>query len=310
MEQIERVENLKKAEMVKAASISSVPHRGVSLSEVGIVKAGTLPVSAQVFAAGIAQVGAIFGVDYIGKGSEPTPDVLKVRVLWEIIRKRGWSDADFSAALERFIATVRFPTWTPADFIGDVAGGTDVKVYPHSWYLEQVGSNKLNSEAIGCYRLEGIDRPVWGWRHEVGDHLPAWEPKAAPVMLAERVEERKPESGEVAAARAELLDTLKLQAKLEESQWDCARLRRELDTARERLADRSREVAQLEARVVRLEMGLAAVLATLEDDRQAARAGAIQYDAEAWTPEINRLTLLLEESEETQDADTPLEEQP
>ena len=30
MEQIERVENLKKAEMVKAASISSVPHRGVS----------------------------------------------------------------------------------------------------------------------------------------------------------------------------------------------------------------------------------------------------------------------------------------
>jgi len=250
MEQIERVENLKKAEMVKAASISSVPHRGVSLSEVGIVKAGTLPVSAQVFAAGIAQVGAIFGIDYIGKGSEPTPDVLKVRVLWEMIRKRGWSDADFSAALERFIATVRFPTWTPADFIGDVAGGTDVKVYPHSWYLEQVQANKMNAEAIGIYRVDGHNKPVWGWKHEVGAKLPVWEyhPPTGNPHTQDAPELAAPKQGVPsvnAPASGELLDRMRLQSQLEAANREAGRYRRDLlDLGRqmERMAETNEQL--------------------------------------------------------------------
>lgn len=48
---------LKKADMIQAASIS-VPHRGLSLREVGLTRSGAAPVSAAVFAAGIAQVGA------------------------------------------------------------------------------------------------------------------------------------------------------------------------------------------------------------------------------------------------------------
>lgn len=283
---------LKKADMIQAASIS-VPHRGLSLREVGLTRSGAAPVSAAVFAAGIAQVGAVFGIDYVGKGEGITPDVAKVRLLWEMIRKRGWSDADFATALDRFLQTVKFPTWTPADFIGESGNAPDVKVYPHSWYLDQIAVSRTNGEAIGCYQLEGYDRPVWGWRHEVGDHLPAWEAKAAPLQIAESATDHPP-TDDGAETRAELLDRLKLEAKVEALERENGRLKTEMESLRKRLSERASEKAWLEQRVMRLEMGLAAVLATLEEDRQAARAGAMQYDAEAWTPEINRLTNLLE----------------
>lgn len=285
------------------------------------------PLSPAVFAAGVAQIGSIFGVDYVGgKGAEPTPDVLKVRLLWEMLRKRSWTDADFAVALDRFLATVRFATWTPADFFGGNgdSDGVRPKVYPHSWYLAQVQANKMNAEAIGIYRVDGHNKPVWGWKHEVGAKLPVWEyhPPTGNPHTQDAPELAAPKQGVPsvnAAAGGELLDRMRLQAQLEAAKGEASRYRRDLlqlGRQMEKLAEANEQIqrafdqyaseacanedtlsAELlaqEDRVTTLEMALAAVLVALEEDREAARIGEPQTDVEAWTPEINRLRAVLD----------------
>ena len=314
--------------------LSQMSHEGV---ELGLVLAGGEgePLSQAVFAAGIAQIGSIFGIDYIGrKGEPPTADVLKVRLLWEMLRKRGWTDEQFAAGLDRFLASVRFATWTPADFFGgeEKAEGK-VRVYPYSWYMEQLQANRLNSEAIGVYRVEGYDKPVWGWRHEVGDRLPEWEWRpAAPQLPAgnPRTQDNGSDTAQGvptvnAAAGGELLDRMRLQAQLEAAKGEANRYRRDLlqlGRKMEQLAEANEQIQRAfdeyaivacdredvlsmdllerEDRVTILEMALAAVLQALEEDREAARAGATAVDPELWTPEINRLHTVLDESDATE----------
>ena len=215
------------------------------------------PLSPEIFAAGVAKMGMAFNVDYIGKdGAAPTGDSGRIRILWDMLCRRGWTDADFEVALDQFLERTKFANWALADFFGGEtdAGNARPRVYPYSWYVKQVGIDRSNDTAIGGYRVEGYDKPVWGWRHEIRDALPEWVVQSvtvAPASLA-----LLPISGGKGAD----MQTL----------------------------------AAAEARIEVLEGAIAAVLVALVDDRMAARAGAPPADAEAWTPEINRLRAILD----------------
>lgn len=234
--------------------LSRMSDQGIELSLV----LPSEPLSQAVFAAGVAKVGSIFGIDYVGRGGEPTPDVLKVRMLWEMLRKRQWTDAEFTAALDRFLETVRFPTWTPADFFGAEKGSAAElrpKVYPHSWYLAQIHANKLNADAIGTYRIEGHDKPVWGWKHEIGDRLPVWD-----AVQQEPIAQLPPHHVSHPPADvtriATLRQSLQMEADLEAAQESLRRLRSKYETATKERDDLLRTLSAANTRIAELEMML------------------------------------------------------
>lgn len=103
-----------------------------------------------------------------------TPDSLKVRTLFETIKKLGLSAGQFDHLLTRFLATARFPTWAIGEFLQDVE---PPKVYPYSWYLRQIEENKWNNDAIACYLLPDGSH-AWGWKHEIGRRLPYYVKEA------------------------------------------------------------------------------------------------------------------------------------
>jgi len=67
---------------------------------------------------------ANFGKDYSNE---------KMALLFDMIRDDAWTEERFSRTLKWFLKTKHFRDWTVADWFSYA-----IKVYPYSWYLEQV----------------------------------------------------------------------------------------------------------------------------------------------------------------------------
>jgi hypothetical protein len=147
--------------------------------------------SDRVFAEGMVRVGQNFGINSAGRDPETgrwTNDAEKARLLQAQLRTLGWTDGDFLTALQDFLLRCEFRTWTIAEFLKSARP----KVYPYSWYLEQVREGK--DDQVGRYRAPGIEKPVFGWKHEVGDRLPVFTPAVVAKELPAPVEPIKPET--------------------------------------------------------------------------------------------------------------------
>lgn len=221
------------------------------------------------FAVGMAEIGSNWGIDYSAVDpdtNEPTADKVKALALWDILRADGWTNQQFKDQQRWFVKRVKFPNWSIAEFFGESGNGADstARVYPHSWYLTQIQANKLNAQAIGTYRVEGYDKPVWGWKHEVGSKLPAWSP-ATPEPP--RPEPPRPELPPLSEGATETITSvrraLELSARLEEAEEALHRMRKKHDdVARERDILR-RELSAVNARIAELE---AMLLGDLPDE--------------------------------------------
>lgn len=77
----------------------------------------------------------------------------KVLMLFEMIKEEGWSAERLKQTVRWFLKNKKFPNWTIADWFE-----YGVKMYPYSWYLEQI-SKGANSNDLECYKVNG--RILW-----------------------------------------------------------------------------------------------------------------------------------------------------
>jgi hypothetical protein len=113
------------------------------------------PVSASAFTTAVAVMQTNYGVDY-------APE--KVALLFEMIREEGWSEERFKKTFKWFLKNKKFSDWKIADWFEH-----GVKVYPHSWYLDQVHKfgREVNKQ-IETYKVNG----VVVYRYADGEELP------------------------------------------------------------------------------------------------------------------------------------------
>lgn len=83
----------------------------------------------------------------------------------EMIRDEAWTEERFQRTFKWFLKNRFFPAWTIADWFA-----FGVKLYPYSWYLEQINKNGASvTKQIECYRVaEG----VLGYKYADGQDLP------------------------------------------------------------------------------------------------------------------------------------------
>jgi hypothetical protein len=85
-------------------------------------------------------------------------------LLVDMIREDGWTEERFQRTLKWFLKNKPFPAWTVADWFS-----FSVKVYPYSWYLEQVSKNGGGvNKQIETYRINGVTV----FRYADGQELP------------------------------------------------------------------------------------------------------------------------------------------
>jgi hypothetical protein len=113
----------------------------------------------------------------ISRWYEPPGDV-DWGIFVQMVMNAGWTHERFQATLLTFFQSKVYPKWKPADFF--TLGSP--RVYPHSWYTEQILKSKANAALIGQYIVPGYSKPMFGWRHEVGTLLAPW-----PVVLVRDV---------------------------------------------------------------------------------------------------------------------------
>lgn len=207
------------------------------------------PITPAVWREGIARIGANFGVNYIAKDARgnPTADHAKALTLLEELRRKGWTDGDFATALDPFLMTCKFPTWTIADFMTERP-----KVYPWSWYNERTPAER---ELIGAYALDGHTKPVFGWRHEVGDRLPVWVAPPQIRELAAAPEPMTPEvSAELALAKLAISQGLArdLNKDLTREQQANKHLRAAVDLLKLEVAEKNAEIERLKEEIEQL----------------------------------------------------------
>jgi hypothetical protein len=74
----------------------------------------------------------------------------KFTMLWDMIGEDGWTAERLHATTKNFLKTKKYATWTIADWYD-----FDVKVYPYSWYLEQI-RNGMSNDNIEIYKYENM----------------------------------------------------------------------------------------------------------------------------------------------------------
>lgn len=185
-----------------------------------------------------------YSTDYVNvQDGRPTPDQVKWRELCQQVQRLEWTEEDFLRRVDTFIAENPWQSWKVAEFL---TGAALPKVYPHTWYLARCAEDRGNAEAIGCYQLPEREKPVFGWKHEIGTQLPAWQPpkENAPAALLPASAPEPPSAGPSMATV--LKENLKLQCRVEELERTLDRLKKEMQTLRqERLADQ-RTIAELQ----------------------------------------------------------------
>jgi len=81
-----------------------------------------------------------------------------------MIHDEHWSEERFVRTLKWFLKNKRFSAWTVADWFD-----YGVKVYPYSWYLDQVHEfGREVNDRIEAYRING----VVVYRYADGQELP------------------------------------------------------------------------------------------------------------------------------------------
>jgi len=114
------------------------------------------PVSVDTFKKARAILEASFGKEYSDA---------KMAVFFDLIRDEAWSEVKFNRTLKWFLKNVPFPEWSIANWFQYA-----VKLYPYSWYLEQVVKNGASvNKQIETYRLPD---GVIGFRYADGQELP------------------------------------------------------------------------------------------------------------------------------------------
>jgi len=236
---------------------------------------------------------------------EPVSD-LTWDQLTSFIREEGWSARQFVDGYKRLL---KGKTWVqPGDtkprwVIGDWFKLPDVKVFPSHASAQRA----YPGAQIEAYRAPGLSKPVFGVETEVGKNLPKWVDTVVRVPIEQelpRIAGKAMEGEDISGAIRDMKELMRAKLDAEQAQQTADRARAELDRMRQSrglaITERDEAVQMLvaaEERIMELEMALAAVLAAMEEDRMAARAGAPQEDAEAWTPEINRLHAILDPEE-------------
>ena len=88
----------------------------------------------------------------------------KMNMLFSMIKEEGWTSARLQATAKWFLKNKKYPNWTVSDWFD-----YQVKLYPYSWYLEQVHIKggivnkeieryKINGKILFRY-ADGIDLP-------------------------------------------------------------------------------------------------------------------------------------------------------
>lgn len=150
----------------------------------------------------------------------------------------GWTKPEFRRRLDTFLRTQKFLTWTVADFFEC----SRAHVYPYSWYCQQVApptGTAANEPLIGKYRIPGVDKPVFGWKAEVGDRLAVWEPENVAPQLPPPRESLSAETQTMIEVTRE---NLRLRADLEDANSQISALTRSLRS-------RSVQIEDLESRL-------------------------------------------------------------
>lgn len=161
-----------------------------------------------------------------------------------IVRKR-WGRRTLGLVLGAFLDHA-YPNWAPRDFFA-----LEPRLYGRAWYRQRIAEHQGNAERIGWYAVPGIAAPMFGWRHEIGELLPAYESRTpdGPVR-ADGTDGSDGKGGgeandsadgaEIPAAVPPDVEVAKrlwrAEADLTDARRECARLRREL--AQERAAMR------------------------------------------------------------------------
>jgi hypothetical protein len=211
----------------------------------------------------VAKMSASFGVDYT---RERTPDALKIQDLYLELRRQGWTRKELEERTADFLNTVRFPTWTRADFMS----APRVKVYPRSWYLERTPEERLQ---IGAYRIPGLPKVVYGWLWEIGDKLERTDNRKAVPLLASSVDVAPPEAilPETLEALERVKSRLELESELEEATLEVKRLRatvrereEEIEVLRKTARIYESDLLEIEGAALQLERELAAAKSILE----------------------------------------------
>lgn len=113
------------------------------------------PVQPATFTKAIAILQANYGTEYSQE---------KVAVLFDTIRGENWGEERFQRTFKWFLKNKPFPAWTIADWFS-----FSVKVYPYSWYLEQVSKSGGGvNKQIETYRIDGVTV----FRYADGQELP------------------------------------------------------------------------------------------------------------------------------------------
>ena len=82
-----------------------------------------------------------YGVDYPRQ---------KFMMLWNMLKEDNWTAERLKATVKWFLKHKKFATWVIADWYE-----YDVKIYPYSWYLEQI-KNGVRNEEIEMYEYNGV----------------------------------------------------------------------------------------------------------------------------------------------------------
>lgn len=225
--------------------------RGVYLSRI----AGEAPVGEEDFDHLLSTLTAAYGTSY---HDENSVEYMRAEMVYQQAAEDRWSGPDFRKRIKAFIKANKWPTWTPADFFA----GDRPKVWNHTWYVEQItapNGNRGNIPMLAAYRVPGTEKPVWGWRHEVGDALP----EHVPVVVPEARQLEGPAIQEAVQKERELVvEVMKLQVAFGELQESEAALRA--------------MVVKRDGRIVELQEEL--LILTAERNRERDRADALERE--------------------------------
>lgn len=90
----------------------------------------------------------------------------KFSMLWQMLVEEGWTKHRLETTIKWLLKNKKYATWTVADFFE-----YDVKVFPYSWYLEEL--HKLGgTEASQQFEAWKLPDGSVVWKYKDGHTLP------------------------------------------------------------------------------------------------------------------------------------------
>ncbi len=108
-----------------------------------------------------------FGLDFSPK--EDNQYFLKVKDIFERCKALGWSKEEFSQRLEWFLDNHQWKDFTRAHFISKYERP---KLYPYTWYLEQINKNPDSAKDIESWEVPINGQNIIMYRYADGTNIP------------------------------------------------------------------------------------------------------------------------------------------